>query len=211
MTCRFVLATANPHKASEIGAILSGAAVELVPRPLHVPEVDETGATLEENARLKADALVAATGMAAIADDTGLMVDALDGAPGIYSARYAGEDATYQDNVEKLLAALADLPDHGGARRARFVTVAVAVAPGGRSWSATGVVEGRIAQEPAGLDGFGYDPVFVPDDGDGRTFAQMSAEHKHRISHRGRAFRALAHQLAATEPAPDGPAPCRDP
>jgi len=191
----FVLATANPDKAAEVRAILASTGAELVPRPSAVPEVEETGTTLEENARLKAEALVSATAMAAIADDTGLMVEALDGAPGVYSARYAGPDATYRDNVAKLLGEMAALPDRGGARRARFVTVAVAVDPDGRSWVATGVVDGRIAEEPAGEAGFGYDPVFVPDDGDGRTFAQMTAAEKHEISHRGRAFRALAEHL----------------
>jgi XTP/dITP diphosphohydrolase len=182
---RLVLASANPDKATEIAAILVGH--ELLPRPAHVPDVEETGTTLEENARLKAVALVDATGEAAVADDTGLEVAALDGAPGVYSARYAGEDATYADNVAKLLAALDGVAD----RRARFRTVALARFPDGTERLAEGIVDGVIATEARGDAGFGYDPIFVPDGGGGRTFAEMSADEKHAVSHRGRAFRAL--------------------
>ena len=131
-----------------------------------------------------------------MSDDTGLEVDALDGAPGVYSARYAGDDATYQDNVDKLLAELervgATTPEQ---RRARFRTAVMVVWPDGREVSVEGVVEGHIALEPTGTGGFGYDPVFVPDEADGRSFAEMGDE-KHEISHRGRAFRALAAALA---------------
>jgi XTP/dITP diphosphohydrolase len=192
---KLVLATANPDKAAEIRAVLldAGLDVELVPRPADVPEVDETGATLEENARLKAVALCESTGLPAVADDTGLAVDALDGAPGVYSARYAGEDATYADNVEKLLGALTgvEVP----ARTARFSTVALAHWPDGREVAAIGEVEGVISTEARGGAGFGYDPLFVPVEGDGRTFAEMSSEEKHRVSHRGRAVRTLADGL----------------
>ena len=192
---KLVLATANPDKAAEIRAVLvdAGLDVELVPRPAEVPEVDETGTTLEENARLKAVALCVATGLPAVADDTGLAVDALGGAPGVYSARYAGEDATYADNVEKLLDALAGVEP--AARTARFSTVALAHWPDGREVAAIGEVEGTIAGRARGTAGFGYDPLFVPDEGDGRTFAEMSADEKHRVSHRGRAFRTLADGL----------------
>jgi XTP/dITP diphosphohydrolase len=190
----FVLATANADKAREIADIL-GSSVTLLPRPPSVPDVEETGDTLLANARLKARALVAATGQAAIADDTGLEVDALAGAPGVYSARYAGEQATYADNVAKLVEALAEVE---GDRRARFRTVALAAWPDGREVVAEGTVEGDIALEPRGDGGFGYDPVFVPSEGDGRTFAEMPAADKHRLSHRGRAFRALAAQLEHT-------------
>ena len=192
---RLVLATANPDKAAEIRAVLldAGLAVELVPRPDDVPEVDETGTTLEDNARLKAAALVEATGLPAVADDTGLEVDALDGAPGVHSARYAGEDATYADNVQKLLGALAGV--ERAARTARFSTVALARWPDGREVAAIGEVEGVIATAARGDGGFGYDPVFVPLEGDGRTFAEMSSGEKHRVSHRGRAFRTLADGL----------------
>lgn len=193
---RLVLASANPDKAREIAAILSGVDVEVVPRPAGVPDVEETGTTLLENARLKAVALCAATGQAAVADDTGLEVDAFGGAPGVVSARYAGEAATYADNMAKLLAELDGVaPDR---RRARFRTVAVVRFPDGREVVAEGAVEGVIAEAPRGDGGFGYDPVFVPDEGGGRTFAELSADDKHRISHRGRAFRALAALLPST-------------
>ncbi len=186
---RLVLASANRDKAAEITAILSAAVpgLEIVPRPPEVPDVDETGDTLLDNARLKARALVAATGLAAVADDTGLEVTALGGAPGVYSARYAGEGATYADNVAKLLGALQGVGD----RRARFRTVALAAYPDGTEQWAEGVVDGTIAETARGEAGFGYDPVFIPDEGAGRTFAEMTPEEKHRVSHRGRAFRAL--------------------
>jgi XTP/dITP diphosphohydrolase len=197
---RLVLASANPDKVSEIAAVMSRALeVTLVPRPRDAPDVVEDGDTLLDNARLKARALMAATGVAAVADDTGLEVDALGGAPGVYSARYAGEDATYADNVTKLLGELGTLEDEGGDRRARFRTVALAVFPDGAEVCAEGSVEGTIAPAPRGTAGFGYDPVFVPsadDGGDGRTFAEMTAAEKDAVSHRGRAFRALAAQLA---------------
>ena len=191
---KLVLASANPDKVAEIAEIL-GDAVELVPRPPEVPDVVEDADTLEGNARLKAEAIVEATGAPAVADDTGLEVDGLDGAPGVHSARFAGEDATYSDNVAKLLEALADHPEPP-ARRARFRTVALARFPDGTEVIAEGTVEGAIATEARGSEGFGYDPLFVPDEGDGRTFAEMSAEEKHAVSHRGRAFRALADLLA---------------
>jgi XTP/dITP diphosphohydrolase len=192
----FVLATANPDKAREIVAIvydIAGDAVELRPRPTDVPEVEETGTTLEENARLKGWALVEATGVAAMADDTGLEVDALGGAPGVYSARFAGEQASYADNVAKLLLELDSVLVTGdGGRRARFRTVAVACFPDGRELVAHGVVDGTIAGVGRGTAGFGYDPVFIPDGGDGRTYAEMSLAEKGALSHRGKAFRALA-------------------
>jgi XTP/dITP diphosphohydrolase len=192
-----VLASANPDKVKEIVAVLSAALpVDLLPRPETVPEVVEDADTLVGNARLKARALVAATDTAAVADDTGLEVDALDGAPGVYSARYAGASATYADNVAKLLSELAALEENGGARRASFKTVALVAFPDGSEVWAEGVLPGTIATEGRGTNGFGYDPVFVPDGGDGRTFAQMRAEEKDAVSHRGRAFRALAVELA---------------
>ena len=132
--------------------------------------------------------------MPAVADDTGLFVDALDGAPGVFSARYAGEHATYADNVRKLLAALSGSEEP---RPARFETAAVLVGPGREQVGALGVLHGTIALAPVGDGGFGYDPVFVPDGGDGRTLAQLSDAEKHAVSHRGRAFRALADLLAA--------------
>ena len=193
---RLVLASANPDKAAEISAILAAsvADLDLAPRPAGLPDVDETGTTLVENARLKAAAVAAATGEAAVADDTGLLVDALGGAPGVWSARFAGEGATYADNVAKLLKELAGVaPDR---RTARFATVALVRWPDGREVAATGSVEGVITTAVRGDGGFGYDPVFVPAEGDGRTFAELAAEEKHALSHRGRAFRALAAELA---------------
>lgn len=191
-----VAATANPDKLSEIRSILAEAGgVELLPRPAGVPDVEETGETLEENARLKAAAIAGATGRPAVADDTGIEVEALGGAPGVYSARYAGESATYADNVRKLLSALSSLPDVGGARRARFRTVAMVCFPDGREIWREGAVDGCIAAEARGASGFGYDPVFIPDEGDGRSFAELTPDEKHAVSHRGRAFRALAEAL----------------
>jgi XTP/dITP diphosphohydrolase len=193
---RMVLATANPDKAREIVAIVAGTAgdaIELRPRPGDVPEVEETGDTLEENARLKGHALVTATGWPAVADDTGLEVRALGGAPGVRSARFAGEDASYDENVEKLLAVLEAVSATGEpGRRARFRTVAIACFPDGADVVAHGVVEGVIAGERRGRGGFGYDPVFIPDGGDGRTYAEMTLAEKSALSHRGKAFRALA-------------------
>jgi XTP/dITP diphosphohydrolase len=200
---QLVLASANPDKVKEIVAVLSGALpVELLPRPAGVPEVAEDADTLVGNARLKARALVTATGTAAVADDTGLEVEPLGGAPGVYSARYAGEDASYAANVDKLLRELAALADGGGARRACFRTVALVAFPDGSEVWAEGVLPGTIAPAGRGSNGFGYDPVFVPDDGDGRTFAEMQPAEKDAVSHRGRAFRALAVALVRGEDAP---------
>jgi len=192
---RFVLASANPDKAAEIRAIWEAANLdaELLPRPDTVPDVDETGETLEANARLKAEALCDATGLPAIADDTGLEVDALGGAPGVRSARFSGDDATYASNRTKLLRELDDVDDEK--RTARFVTVAIARWPDGRELLATGHVDGVITRAARGTGGFGYDPLFVPAEGDGRTFAEITGDEKHALSHRGRAFRALAEQL----------------
>ena len=188
-----VLATANPDKAREVREILAACMdLELLERPSELGEVDETGATLEENAGLKATSVANATGMAAVADDTGLFVDALGGAPGVYSARYAGERATYADNVAKLLASLEGID---ATRTARFQTAVVVADPSGVLVSVLGSVEGTICAEPRGANGFGYDPVFVPLDGDGRTLAEMSDADKHAISHRGRALRLLAERL----------------
>ena len=195
MTLRLVVATANPDKAREIRAVLeaAGADVELIPRPEDVPEVQETGTTLVENARLKAEALRDATGMAAIGEDTGLEVDALGGAPGVRSARYAGDDATYADNVAKLLAEVDAV--RRASRTARFRTSVVLALPDRRELVSEGVVEGVITHEARGTGGFGYDVVFAPAGGGGRTFAELTPEQKHAISHRGRALRALALRL----------------
>jgi XTP/dITP diphosphohydrolase len=186
-----MLSSANPDKVREIVEIFVVPGYFLVPRPNAMAEVDETGETLQDNALLKARAGARQVGHGAIADDTGLEVAALDGRPGVYSARFAGVGASYEDNVSLLLSQMDGVQD----RRARFVTVAVAVLAGGREIIAEGVTEGHIAEYPRGTEGFGYDPIFVPDDGDGRTLAEMSAEDKHAVSHRGRAFRQLVAQL----------------
>ena len=193
-----VCASANPDKVAEIAALLDGV-VHLVPRPAEVPDVVEDADTLVGNARLKAQAICAASGLPAVSDDTGLFVDALGGDPGVYTARYAGEHATYADNRAKMLSAL-----HGIAQRdARFVTVALVVWPDGRELVVEGICEGHIATEERGERGFGYDPIFVPaDDAAGRTFSQMSDTEKNAISHRGRAFAGLVQALrvSAAEP-----------
>lgn len=192
----WVIASANPDKVIEFNEIL-GDAVELVPRPPEAPDVVEDADTFVGNARLKAEAILAATGTASLADDTGLEVDALDGRPGVWSARYAGEDATYAENVTKLLGELAErgatTPDQRGAQ---FRTIAIVLFPDGRELVAEGVVRGTISHERAGEVGFGYDPVFIPNDGDGRSFAEMSSDEKHAISHRGRALRSLREMAA---------------
>jgi XTP/dITP diphosphohydrolase len=189
----FVLATANLHKTKEMRAILSPLGVGLLDRPSQVPDVDETGDTLEENALLKARALVDATGHAAIADDTGLFVDALDGRPGVRSARFAGESASYDDNVSKLLEELETVREP---RSAHFVTVIAVAYPDGSAFCVEGELPGVIARTRLGDQGFGYDPVFVPDDADGRTLAQLSPREKNELSHRARALRALSVELA---------------
>jgi XTP/dITP diphosphohydrolase len=194
---RLVCASANPDKVREIEEILLDCGVVLEPRPEEIADVEENADTLEGNARLKASAIAAATGCAALADDTGLEVDALGGEPGVRSARYAGEPSDAEANIEKLLDELRAV----GAttvqqRRARFRTVVLVQWPDGSETVAMGAVEGHIAIERIGDGGFGYDPVFIPDEGNGRTFAQMSADEKHSMSHRGRALRTLAKELS---------------
>lgn len=187
-----VCATANPGKVAELESILEGI-VELLPRPDSVPPVVEDAGTLVGNARLKATAVAVASGRPAIADDTGLEVAALGGAPGVDTASFAGEGATDEQNWTKLLAELERSDD----RRARFRTVAMVVWPDGREVWAEGICEGTIAPASRGGRGFGYDSVFIPADGDGRSFAEMSADEKDAVSHRGRAFSALVGKLAA--------------
>ena len=189
----FVLATANPHKAAEMRAVLTPLGVELWDRPQNVAEVEETEDSLEGNAFLKARALTEATALPAIADDTGLFVDALDGRPGVFSARYAGERSTYEDNVGKLLEELSDVEVER--RAARFVTVICVAYPDGTSYSVEGVLEGRIALRPAGDQGFGYDPVFVPSGLDGKTLAELTPDEKNVHSHRALALRALVLEM----------------
>jgi XTP/dITP diphosphohydrolase len=191
---RVVCASANPHKVAEIMELMDGV-VQLDPRPADLPDVEEDADTLEANARLKATAVNEATGLPALADDTGLEVWALGGAPGVRTARFAGEPPNDERNREKMLRELAGVSD----RSARFRTVALLRFPDGREIVADGVCDGSIAETERGERGFGYDPLFIPRDGDGRTFAEMTMAEKHHLSHRGRAFRALAmalrHQL----------------
>ena len=185
---RLVLATGNAGKVAEIASLLSEH--EVVPRP-PMDDPVEDGATLLDNARIKARAVVDATGEPAVADDTGLFVDALDGAPGVETARYAGEGCTYEDNWRKLLRELGDRDD----RRATWRTIALLLHPDGTEVWAEGTCTGAITREARGEHGFGYDPVFVPD-GETRTFAEMSKADKNAVSHRGAAFRALAHEIS---------------
>ena len=188
---RLVCASANPGKVAELRTLLGGV-VDLRPRPDEVPDVVEDADTLVGNARLKAVAIVEATGMAAVADDTGLEVDALGGAPGVRTARFAGEGATDADNRVELLDRLRGVDE----RTARFRTVMLVRWPDGRELATEGVCPGRIASAERGDGGFGYDAVFEPLEGDGSTFAEMTADAKHAISHRGRAVAALVERLA---------------
>jgi len=188
---RLVLATRNPGKVDELAARLGSLGVDLTSAAaLDAPEVEEDADTLRGNAEKKARALFAFSGLPSLADDTGLEVDALGGAPGVFSARYAGPEADAVANRAKLLAALAD----GDERTARFRTVlAYADDEGVRFFD--GVCEGRITEVEEGDGGFGYDSIFSPSDGDGRTFAQMTTAEKNRISHRGRALDTFARWL----------------
>ena len=196
-----VCASANPDKVAEIAAILSAApGVSLEARPPWLGDVVEDADSLEGNARLKAVAVCAATGRPAVADDTGLEVPALGGAPGVFSARYAGEGASYADNRAKLLRELADAD--GDARRARFVTVVLVRWPDGAELVCRGECDGWITESERGARGFGYDSVFAPGDG-GRTFAEMTEAEKNDISHRGIAFRKLVAELSRRAESPD--------
>ena len=193
---KIVIATRNRHKAVELQTLLHGAgydAVQLdeIDPDGKIPEVEETGTTFKENALLKAHAIAKATGLPSVADDTGLEVDALGGAPGIFSARYAGENCTYEDNVKKLLRELSDVADDR--RTAHFKTVAVYVHKE-TELSAEGVVEGVITEKAEGFGGFGYDPVFSVLDMK-KTYAQLADEEKNRVSHRGKAIRSLIEKL----------------
>jgi XTP/dITP diphosphohydrolase len=192
---RLVLATRNRHKVSEIGAILSGFEIELLSARdfPDVPDVEENGETLEANAVKKAEMVAAATGLPALADDTGLSVDVLGGAPGVVSARYAGPEATYEDNNRKLLGELAGLPP--SRRRATFRCVVAVAVPGGVARTVEGRTQGIIIEEPRGEAGFGYDPLFLPD-GHVRTYAEMEAAEKNEVSHRGKAMRAARRLIA---------------
>lgn len=183
---RLLLATTNPGKIRELRALLAGCGWEiLTPQDIGLTlQVEEIGQTYADNARLKAEAYARASGLVALADDSGLEVDALGGAPGLHSARYAGQDTTHADKMGVLLAELRDVPDER--RTARFRAVIVIATPDGRAFTCEGVCEGRIARAPRGAGGFGYDPIFLVEGGS-RTMAELPAEEKNRISHRARA------------------------
>lgn len=185
MIPRLVVASKNPDKVSEIEELLHGTGLtaEIV-RDLEWPDVEETGSTLEENARLKARAVVEATGLPVLADDTGLEVEALGGEPGVNTARFAGPSADYAENVARMLEVMGGRAD----RSARFRTVVALEFPDGVEILAEGILEGRIAEGPRGMEGFGYDPVFEVE---GRTLAEMSPDEKNALSHRALAIRAL--------------------
>jgi XTP/dITP diphosphohydrolase len=195
---RLVLATRNRHKVEEMHRILAETGVEVelltVADFPDAPEVAETGATFNENALLKARAIAEATGMVAVADDSGLCVDALNGMPGVLSARWSGRPHQDRANLELVLAQLADVPDER--LTAHFACAAAVAVPGGEQHVVLGRVEGRIVRDPRGTNGFGYDPIFESQDVPGRTTAELSDEEKDAISHRGRALRALAPYLA---------------
>jgi len=191
---RIVLATRNQGKVRELQAMLAGLDIEVLglTRFPEIGDIPETGDTFEENARIKARAVSLATGLVALADDSGLAVDALGGAPGVYSARYSGENATDAANNEKLLTAMKDVPD--ALRGCRFVSVVAVLAPNGQELLFRGEWPGMLAHEPVGRNGFGYDPLFL-DPEIGLSAAQMSPEQKNERSHRGRAMRQAVKRL----------------
>lgn len=198
---RLVVATHNRDKFREIAGLLAGLPLDLTALFDHAgaPETEETGATLAENALLKARAAAAALGVAAVADDSGLEVAALDGAPGVRSSRFAGENVSYADNNRLLIERLRGVPPER--RQARFMCVAALVEPGaagepGRETVVEGEVRGIIAEAARGTHGFGYDPLFVVADS-GRTMAELPLAEKQRISHRGQAFRRMREVIAS--------------
>ena len=194
---RIAIASRNTHKLREIGRICAEWPVEWLTVETHEgpwPDVEETGSTYLENALLKARAGAAARGEPALADDSGIEVDALGGRPGPRSARFAGEDATDQQNLDELIRALKGIPRSG--RTARYRCLAVLAFPDGREVHAEGTCEGTLVGKPRGTSGFGYDPIFVPE-GWGETMAEITDAEKDRISHRGRALRALGEMLRA--------------
>lgn len=192
---KFVIATHNAHKLIELQRILTPLGIKgVTDRDLGIelPEVEETGTTFAENAYLKAASACQVTGLPAIADDSGLVVDALGGRPGVYSARYGGEEATDDDRNVLILNEMKDVPK--GERSARFVASVCCVFPNGDVLRAEGTFEGEIGYAPAGENGFGYDPIFVVGD---RTSAEMSSAEKDAMSHRGNALRVFSKDLAA--------------
>ena len=189
----FLIATHNNKKREELHRILSPLGINVYlasEKGIDLKEVEETGETFEENAMLKAKSGCLDGNMPCIADDSGLCVDALDGRPGVYSARYHGEDTSYPEKIAYLIKELENVPDEK--RTARFVSVAACVFPDGRSFTVRGECEGKIGYEMKGSNGFGFDPVFEVGN---KSFAQLSAEEKDRISHRGNSLRALCEEL----------------
>ncbi|MAT65902.1 MAG: non-canonical purine NTP pyrophosphatase [Gammaproteobacteria bacterium] len=194
---RVVLASGNPGKVREINALLEGLGIEVLPQSeFGVPEAEETGLTFVENAILKARNAAEHTGLPAIADDSGIEVDALNGAPGIYSARYAGPGASDADNCDKLLAALQDTPEHQRGARFQCLLVYLRHAADPTPRICQGTWEGRILHAPQGENGFGYDPVFYVPTHD-CSAAELAPEDKNAISHRGQALRRLVEALRA--------------
>jgi XTP/dITP diphosphohydrolase len=202
---RLVLSTRNEHKLRELSELMRP--YELDPLPENVQLPPETGTTFADNALGKARAAAGATGRPAIADDSGIEAAALGGAPGVWSARYAGDGATDEENLRKLLT---DVPEDGD-RRVAYVCALAYVEPGGREEIVHGRCEGTLATEPRGDGGFGYDPAFIPDEfpGDERTMAELTPLEKDAISHRGRAARALVLRLLKAEQAARPPSPLR--
>lgn len=194
MTARVVLASRNAGKIAELSRIL-GRGYQLVGLPTEAPDVPETGETFTENALIKARAAVEFTGLAAVADDSGLVIDALNGMPGVLSARWAGRHGDDAANLQLVLDQIADIPD--ARRGGGFVCAAALVTPDGTEIVVLGEVRGTLLRTPRGENGFGYDPIFVPE-GETRTTAEMSAQEKDAISHRGKAFRGLADEIIDT-------------
>ena len=190
---QLVLATHNSHKKTEMNTLLAPLGISIVGLDdfPQIVDIEETGTTLLENSLIKARYVHQITGLPSLADDTGLEVDALDGAPGVYSARFAGENPTYEDNVNKLLSKLEGVSAEK--RTARFRTI-IAFVDGRRELFSEGIIEGLITVEPRGHEGFGYDPIFLPET-ESKTFAEMSQERKNQISHRGRAFAGMQKKL----------------
>ncbi len=191
---KFILASNNEKKLKELKRILLPLGIEVINAKeagVSLSDIEETGTTFEENAKLKAKAFVENTNMPAIGDDSGLMVDALNGEPGIYSARYAGEGAPESKRIEKLLNNLKDIPEEN--RTAKFVTAICCMFPNGKEILVRGECHGKIGYEPIGNNGFGYDPIFISKNG--KTFAQLTSEEKDKISHRGQALRKLKKAL----------------
>ena len=191
---KFLIASNNAHKVVELNRILNPLGIHAVTAKecnIDLGDVEETGTTFAENAKIKAMSAFEKSGMPSIADDSGLMIDALDGRPGVYSARYAGENATDEDRYNKVLEEMKDVPEDK--RTARFVSSICCVLEDGTVITAEGYSEGKIAYEPHGTEGFGYDPIFITDSG--KSFAELTSEEKDAISHRGNALRILREKL----------------